>query len=78
MTTTTNDLAPYTVRTADGLERPNSPTASADNIESALEAAWRLNRYTECPVVIVDNRDGCPPADRIVCRLTVEWLDGGE
>lgn len=72
---TTATQAPYTIRATDGTDRPapNTPTGTADDIHSALNAAWALNRHTESPVQIIDNRDGEP---RLVALLTVEWLDG--
>lgn len=78
MDATTTDLAPYTIRTEKHEENPNSPTGTADDLHSALDAAWQLNRFTERPVVIIDNREDCPASARIVCRVSVEWLDGDE
>lgn len=71
---TTATLAPYSIKVSASEEpRPNSPTGTADDIHSALQAAWALNRHTESEVEIFDNRDGAP---RLVARVHVEWLDG--
>lgn len=55
---------------------------SADDIYSALDAAWQLYKYTESPIEIIENEsynedsglnDGPP---RRIATLKVEFLDG--
>lgn len=66
---TTSD---YTIMLADGLDRDTVPTGHADTINAALDCAWALQRHTESPVGIWDNRDGVP---RKVAVLHLDWVD---
>lgn len=69
---TTATLPPYTIQPANR-DHGRHLTGSADDIHSALNAAWQLNRHVEDAVEIIDNRDGTP---RVVAVLTLEWKDG--
>jgi hypothetical protein len=70
MTTT---KAPWLIRVKNPEERPTVPSGEADDIHSALDAAWALQRHTEAPVEVYDNRDDTP---RLMCTVTVEWAEG--
>lgn len=69
---TTTPQSAYTIMMADGMERTTVPTGHADDIWSALDCAWALQRHTESSVAIWDNRDGEP---RKVAVLSLEWVD---
>lgn len=78
--TTATKLPPYTIRHED---KTGTLTASADDIQSALDAAWQLYRYTETtPIVVVDNHSYVEETDTydgppvVIARITVEFLDG--
>lgn len=59
----------YTVRAEDPAR--TQMTVDAETLEAAVEAAWRLQRFYETPVLIVDAADG-----RALARVNIEWLDG--
>lgn len=59
----------YMIRTVD--QDRQVPTGNADDIRSALEAAWALNRHTEGMVEICDLND----EGRRVAVVVVEWVD---
>jgi hypothetical protein len=63
--------ARYTIQTVDPDRRQQ--TGSADDIHSALNAAWALNRHTEGDVEIVENQEGTP---HVIAVLSLEWRDG--
>lgn len=56
----------------DGLDRPGTKRGESDTLPGALAGAWALNRYTESPVNIIDNRDDKP---RVIATLRVDWKD---
>lgn len=46
-------------------------TVDADTIDAAIEGAWRMQRFYETPVEVVDNRDEAPS---VIIRLNLEWV----
>lgn len=69
-------MADFTVRAED--PQRTEVTVDADDIHEAVEGAWRMQRFYETPVLIIDNRVLLPGEQpRAIARVNVEWLEAG-